>query len=134
MRAIFAYLLQGGSITKTLLVVDDDVAIRESLRGFLEGEGFRVVTAPNGQEALAMLRREKPSCILLDLMMPVMNGAEFLDVLREDSEFRNTPVMILSAWAHARTARMARADHIQVIHKPINANELLESVKRCAAA
>jgi CheY-like chemotaxis protein len=119
---------------KTLLVVDDEAAIRESLKGFLEEEGFRVVTATNGQEALALLRSEKPSCILLDLMMPVMNGADFLDELRQDSEFRDTPVMILSAWAHPQTARVARAEHIQVLQKPINPTELLESVRRCASA
>ena len=91
------------------------------------------MAASNGQEALALLRSEKPSCILLDLMMPVMNGAEFLEALRHDKEFHNTPVMILSAWAHAQTAVMARADHIQVLRKPIDTNELLESVRRCAA-
>jgi CheY-like chemotaxis protein len=117
-----------------LLVVDDDSAIRESLKRFLEEDGFRVVTAANGQEALALLQTEKPSCILLDLMMPVMNGADFLDALRDDSELRNTPVMILSAWAHPETARAARAEHIQVLQKPINPTELLESVRRCAAA
>jgi CheY-like chemotaxis protein len=134
LRYYCAHLPQGGPIIKTLLVVDDDAAIRDALRGFLEGEGFRVVTAPNGQEALVLLRSEKPSCILLDLMMPIMNGAEFLDALRHDSEFHHTPILILSAWAHEQTAVIARADHIEVLPKPFNATALLESVRRCSAA
>ena len=79
-----------------------------------------------------LLRSEKPSCILLDLMMPVMNGAEFLDALRQNNELGNTPIMVLSAWAHEETVRIAQADNIQVLRKPINGNELLESVRRCA--
>jgi CheY-like chemotaxis protein len=119
-----------GGMTKTLLVVDDETAIREGLKDLLEDEGFRVVSASNGQEALVLLRSEKPSCIILDLMMPVMTGGEFLDALRDDSEFCNTPVLILSAWAPAATARMA---HIEVLSKPIKPTELLESVRHYAA-
>jgi CheY-like chemotaxis protein len=126
------HLPQGGTVTKTLLVVDDEAAIRNALKELLEEEGFRVVTASNGHEALVLLRSEKPCCILLDLMMPVMSGAEFLVALR-DSEFHNTPVLIISAWAYSETARMAWANHIEVLRKPLNTDELLESVKRCAA-
>jgi CheY-like chemotaxis protein len=117
-------------MTKTVLVVDDDVAIRENLKIFLEDEGFHVLSASNGQEALVLTRSEKPSCIILDLMMPVMTGGEFLDALRNDSEFCNTPVLILSAWAPPATARMA---HIEVLSKPIKPSELLESVRHYAA-
>jgi CheY-like chemotaxis protein len=124
--------VEGGLIAKTQLVVYDDAAIRDTLKEFLEGDGFRVVTASNGQEALTLLRSEKPSCILLDLMMPVMNGGEFLEALRQDNELCNTPVMVLSAWAHEETVRIAQADNIQVLRKPINGREILESVRRCA--
>ena len=120
-------------MTKTVLVVDDETAIRENLKIFLEDEGFRVVSASNGQEALALLQSERPCCIILDLMMPVMTGAEFLVALRQDEERHNTPVMVVSAWAHEETKRMARADHVQVFRKPIDTDELLESVRRCAA-
>jgi DNA-binding response OmpR family regulator len=81
-------------MAKTILVVDDEKRLRDLVQAYLAQEGFRVVTAADGQEALFVARHEKPDLILLDLMMPEMGGYEFL---RANSKERDTPVIILTA-------------------------------------
>ena len=78
----------------TILVADDEPEIRDLLRLYLENEGYKVVEAEDGAKALLLLREEKPDLVLLDIMMPVMDGYKVLTKLREES---NVPVMILSA-------------------------------------
>lgn len=86
--------MSGGPI----LVVEDDSDIRETLQQVLELEGYRVATAANGHEGLAALETgERPSLILLDLMMPVMSGAEMLDHLRTDERLADIPVVVVTA-------------------------------------
>ena len=81
-------------MAKTILVVDDEKRLRDMLQAYLTQEGFRVVTAADGQEALFVARYERPDVIVLDLMMPEMGGYEFL---RAYSRERDTPVIILTA-------------------------------------
>jgi DNA-binding response OmpR family regulator len=81
-------------MTKTILVVDDEKRLCDLVRAYLTQEGFRVVTAGDGQEALFVARHEKPDLILLDLMMPEMSGYEFI---RAYSKERDTPIIILTA-------------------------------------
>src|SRR5438128_9647261 len=84
---------QGGRL---VLVVDDDPDILQTLALCLSTEGYRVVMAANGQEALDLLTRERPACILLDLMMPVMDGWQFVGEL-DSRGWRNAPLLVLSA-------------------------------------
>lgn len=79
---------------KTILVVDDEERLRSLLEAYLTQQGFRVVTAANGREALGVARREQPELVILDLMMPVMDGYEFMRLYRCESD---TPVIILTA-------------------------------------
>jgi len=79
---------------KTILVADDKANIRNLVREYLEAEGFRVVIAANGREALYAARAEKPDLILLDIMMPEMSGYDFLKTYRKE---RETPVILLTA-------------------------------------
>ena len=65
-------------MTQTILVVDDEAKLREMIRVYLAQEGFRVVEASNGKDALFVARHEKPDLIVLDLMMPEMSGLEFM--------------------------------------------------------
>jgi two-component system alkaline phosphatase synthesis response regulator PhoP len=81
-------------MAKTILVVDDEKRLRDMLQAYLSQEGFRVVTAADGQQALFVARREKPDLIILDLMMPEVGGYDFL---RVHSRERDTPVIILTA-------------------------------------
>jgi len=81
-------------MTKTVLVIDDEKRLCDLVQAYLNQEGFRVVTAADGQEALFVARHEKPDVILLDLMMPKMGGYDFI---RIHSKERDTPIIILTA-------------------------------------
>jgi CheY-like chemotaxis protein len=80
----------------SILVVDDDPDILQTLALCLSTEGYRILVASNGREALAVLEKERPSVILLDLMMPVMDGWQFVAALEERGK-RDMPLLILSA-------------------------------------
>jgi len=79
---------------KTILVVDDKANVRELLREYLSQAGFTVVTATNGREALYAARHENPDAVLLDIMMPEMDGYQFLSHYRRE---RSVPVIIITA-------------------------------------
>ena len=113
-------------MTKTILVVDDKSNIRNLVREYLEAEGFRVVLAVNGREALFTARQEKPDLILLDIMMPEMGGYEFLKAYRKE---RETPVILL-------TARLEETDKVlglelgadDYVTKPFGMKELVARI------
>ena len=113
-------------MTKTILVVDDKSNIRNLVREYLEAEGFRVVVAVNGREALFAARQEKPDLILLDIMMPEMSGYEFLKTYRKE---RDTPVILL-------TARLEETDKVlglelgadDYVTKPFGMKELVARI------
>jgi CheY-like chemotaxis protein len=107
----------------SVLLVEDDDFIRQEISEALTEEGYRVSTAAHGKEALALLAEgSRPSVVLLDLMMPVMNGWEFLKAFKKDDKFSNIPVIILSAFADRAT--IIGGDAISVLRKPINLNAL----------
>jgi len=80
-----------------VLMVEDDPATRELTRAILQKEGWMVSEAENGRAALACMERERPSLILLDLMMPEMDGFEFADRVRQHPEWRSIPIVVLTA-------------------------------------
>jgi DNA-binding response OmpR family regulator len=81
-------------MTKTIMVVDDERRLVSLVQSYLEREGFRVVSARNGLEALELARKEKPDLIILDIMMPEMNGYDFMRAYRAE---RDTPIIMLTA-------------------------------------
>jgi CheY-like chemotaxis protein len=82
---------------KTIMVVDDNPDIITIVRTILEGKGFNVVSASSGAECLQALKSQKPDLIVLDIMMPEMDGLEVLTRLKSMSEFTNVPVVLLTA-------------------------------------
>jgi CheY-like chemotaxis protein len=80
-----------------VLVVDDDPDLREAIADALRFEGHRVTEAANGREALEMVRRQRPSVIVTDLVMPVMSGWELVGALAADPSLRAIPVIVVSA-------------------------------------
>ena len=81
-----------------ILIVEDDADVEEAMREILEGEGYPILSAANGEEALRILaEKPRPRLILLDLMMPVMNGWELLRALRESAKLARIPVVVVSA-------------------------------------
>lgn len=88
-----------------ILIVDDEFGIVEALEGFLQDEGYRTATALNGQHALEKMRAERPALVLLDYMLPVLNGLAVLEAMRADPQLRDVPVVLMSAsppklWRH----------------------------------
>lgn len=81
-------------MAETIMVVDDQSSVRQLLQEYLTEQGYRVVTAPDGQNALYMARHEQPDLILLDIMMPKMDGYQFLRQFRLE---RRTPIIIITA-------------------------------------
>lgn len=81
---------------KKVLVVEDESALADTLGGELESAGFIVMKAPNGEIGLQKVKSEKPDLVLLDLLMPVMDGKMMLHKMREIPEFRRTPVIVLT--------------------------------------
>ena len=81
-------------MSKTILVVDDNERLRTLVKSYLTQEGYRVVTASNGREALFVAREENPDLVLLDIMMPEMDGYEFMRVHQKE---RETPIILLTA-------------------------------------
>jgi two-component system alkaline phosphatase synthesis response regulator PhoP len=77
-----------------IMIVDDKFSLRTMVKSYLEQEGFQLVEAENGRDALFMARREKPDLIILDLMMPEMGGYEFMRLYSKEAD---TPIMILTA-------------------------------------
>lgn len=81
---------------KIVLLVDDDALIVRMYQNKLDQDGYKVKTAFNGEEALIQIMKEKPDLILLDVMMPKMNGVETLKALKKESNTRLIPVIILT--------------------------------------
>ena len=110
---------------KGLLIVEDDPGIRETLKFALELEGHTVFTASDGKEGLEILATiPKPCLILLDLMMPVMNGWEFAEVIEKDEILSSIPVVVLTAFADK--AKTIRAQG--VIIKPVDLDLLSKTI------
>ncbi|MFW6075262.1 MAG: response regulator transcription factor [Chloroflexota bacterium] len=105
-----------------VLVVDDDAPILRLVRGKLEADGYRVVTAKNGQEAVAAAEEHHPDLIIMDIMMPVMNG---LDAMREIRRESDTPIILLTARSGGRdTIQGLDAGADDYISKPFDPDEL----------
>jgi two-component system chemotaxis response regulator CheY len=116
--------------TSPILVVDDDDDVREIVALTLEDEGFRVTRAENGAIALWHIERERPALVLLDLMMPVMNGWALWDALQCAPLLRTLPVVILSASGLSQGSFGATT----VLAKPVSHARLVEVVRAQASA
>lgn len=113
----------------TILVVDDDPDILEALIEILAAEGFDVLAARHGQEALAQFSTRPPDLVLLDLMMPVMDGWEFASHMRKNPDWADVPILVLSADRNVgMKAREIGA--IGYLSKPFELSSLLEVVTR----
>lgn len=112
---------------KKILVIEDDANIREVLKLALDFEGYDVVTAQNGKEGIEALdKNPNTGLILLDLMMPVMNGWEFVDVLKSRNQLDNIPIIVVSAYSE----RAKTIECTDFVLKPLELDNLLQSVKK----
>ncbi len=109
-----------------VLIVDDDSDVRDLVRGMLEPEGFEVVEAVDGRDALAQASAALPNLILLDLMMPVMNGSQFLAATGALPKLSQVPVIIVTA-SDDETPQSERI--LGVLNKPFNITHLVAVVR-----
>jgi two-component system alkaline phosphatase synthesis response regulator PhoP len=115
---------------KRILVVDDDHEVVRLMRGYLEQSGYEVLVAYNGETAMHMLRRERPDLVLLDLMLPDLDGWDITRSVRADPILKHTPIIVL-------TARVTDADKIvglelgadDYVTKPYNPREVVSRVR-----
>jgi two-component system response regulator MprA len=116
---------------KRVLLIEDDFLLREVVTMVLGGEGYMVATASNGADAFQRLRLyEKPQLILLDLMMPEMDGWHFREKQKKDTQLESIPVVLISALGdlEEKASSLGAAAFLQ---KPVDAAMLLETVRRC---
>jgi DNA-binding response OmpR family regulator len=119
--------MERGLMAAKILVVDDERRLVTLVEAYLKQEGYAVITASNGQEALLLARHEKPDLILLDIMMPEMDGYEFIQAHRRETD---TPIILL-------TARVEEEDHViglelgadDYVTKPFRPRELVARVR-----
>jgi CheY-like chemotaxis protein len=119
-------MLGSSPAAREVVVVDDDADAREALAELLESRGYSVTSTGNGHEALNHLRRSSlPGMIILDLMMPLMDGWEFLEHQSRDPALLDIPVVVLTATAPPQPLR-AKA----VLLKPVQPEELFKMIER----
>lgn len=93
--------------TPKILIAEDETALRDLYKMRLELEGFKVISACDGKEALLKIKNEKPDLVLLDIMMPEMSGMEVLDEVKADASVANIPIIILSVLFNEDVKRQA---------------------------
>ena len=114
----------------TVLVIDDSKTIRRSAENLLTKEGFDVVTANDGYEALAKIADKRPGIIFVDIMMPRLDGYQTCALIKNNSEFKTTPVVMLSSkdgLFDKAKGRIVGSD--QYITKPFGRDELLGTIR-----
>jgi two-component system alkaline phosphatase synthesis response regulator PhoP len=114
----------------TVLVVEDEADLVWVIRFNLEMEGYRTLVAPNGEAALEMLRSDPPDVMLLDLMMPVMDGWTVLDTMERMGADRPKTIVISARTAAGDRARASRYDVDGFVAKPFDMDELLELIRQ----
>jgi DNA-binding response OmpR family regulator len=118
-------------MAKKILIVDDEADLRSALGSALQGEGYEVVEAINGEEGLAMAIKEKPDLILLDLIMPKLDGFGMMEQLREDAWGKNAKVVLLSVLDDVDTISkvLNRGGYDYIVKTDWKLQEIVEKIK-----
>jgi DNA-binding response OmpR family regulator len=114
----------------TILIAEDSEDLRDFLKTFLEGHGYRVVEAREGQEAVAAVTRERPDLVLMDLGLPGTDGLTAVRKIREHSPASETPILIISAYDRVEYRTEAvEAGCGGYLTKPLDPHQLLRTVR-----
>ena len=115
-------------VQKTVLVVEDDPDIRDIVQDLLESEGYDVIPASHGKQALEFLwgvkKTAKPDLVILDMMMPLVDGRQVLEAMQGDPELASIPVLVISAVVREKPAGAAA-----FLRKPVSLEKLFETVR-----
>ena len=118
-------------MTKRIVLAEDEPQIAKLVEFKLKKEGYQVTWKENGEEALKAIKEEKPDLILLDIMMPVMDGYQVLRQVKEDEGLKDIPVIMLTARAQERDVVKGIGSGAEdYVTKPFHPSELLARVKR----
>lgn len=120
---------KAGPAKKTILIVDDEFGILEVLESILSDAGFTVISAINGQEALARLQKTVPDLVILDFMMPLLDGAGVIKAMRADKRLRAVPVLLASALPEKTIADRCNGYNV-FLRKPYKTERLMEEISR----
>jgi CheY-like chemotaxis protein len=101
-----------------ILVVDDEFSVAEVLQSVLADAGHEVVTAVNGRQGLELLGKRPPDLVLLDFMMPVMDGPAMLEAMKKHPAYRNVPAVVMSSLPESAVAEAARGMYAAFLRKP----------------
>lgn len=118
-----------GADVSTILIAEDHLDSRDALRALLEAFGYRVLVAMDGREAVEVAIRDSPDLVLMDIMMPVMDGFEATRTLRRDARTANMPIIAVTAMEGAQQLALhAGADDF--VRKPVDIRALIAKVHR----
>jgi DNA-binding response OmpR family regulator len=113
-----------------ILIVDDEPDLAETVRFSLELEGYNVLVATNGEEGLNVARQEKPDLILLDLMLPKLDGYKVCRLLKFDERYKSIPILMLTAKTQEKDIILGKATGAnEYLTKPFDMDELMAKIK-----
>jgi CheY-like chemotaxis protein len=118
--------MRRGHNVALVLIVDDEYSITEVLEAALSDAGHEVVTAINGRQGLDRLRQQPPHLVLLDLMMPILDGAAMLKIMRADTALRDIPVIIMSSLPEAAVSDAGKRPYTAFLRKPFKLRTVIE--------
>ncbi len=116
---------------KKILIVDDDQITLEILKKILLSAGYWVANARNGKDALHVVLNFHPDLIILDIMMPIMDGTEAIEALEKDPRTKNIPVLFLTSIISKKEESKKLAANRCFLAKPIEKEKLLKEIERC---
>ena len=122
-------------MSSKILVVDDEALVRNMMCDGLAAAGYAVSAASSGEEALKVVQAQRPACILLDIMMPDLDGYDTCAALKADPQTSSIPVLLVSATTDARVTDQAkRVGAAAVLRKPVRVDELRRAVSQVLGA
>ena len=120
---------KAGPAKRTILIVDDEVGILEVLESILGDAGFAVVSAINGQDALTRMQKTVPDLVIVDFMMPLLDGAGVIKAMRADKRLRAVPVLLASALPEKTISERCNSYNV-FLRKPYKTERLMEEISR----
>jgi DNA-binding response OmpR family regulator len=115
---------------KRVLVVDDDPVVIRLVKELLKSQGYQVESARDGIDAMVMVKKEKPDLIVLDIMMPELNGYDVLRTLKFTDEYKEIPVLLLTAREQELDKRIGEMMGIDYLQKPVNREAFIEKINK----
>ena len=115
---------------RKILLVDDEVDLVKTIKFSLELEGYKVLVSYNGEDALTQARKENPDLILLDIMLPKLDGYKVCRLLKFDEQYKHIPILMMTAKTQEKDKLMGKETGAnEYITKPFDMEELMEKVK-----